>query len=169
MAKISLVAPVYGVEKYIHQFLDSITNQTFDDYELILVDDGSKDNCPQILDEYAQSHEKTRVIHQPNGGVSVARNTGLKEISGEYVYIIDSDDWLEPTALESLWKAAEETHADIIYGDWISEGETPEKITCFSAPFVTENKKTIEKLQYAVNGNNRRIRLRAEEFDCQRF
>lgn len=165
MPKISLVAPVYGVEKYIHQFLDSIREQTFEDYEAILVDDGSKDNCSSILDEFALEDRRYKVIHQENGGVSKARNTGLSYAAGDYVYIVDSDDWLEPTALESLWKEARRTGADIIYGDWVEEmPDSSIRQFCFPRAFVTDEPATIEALQFAVNSNNNRIRIHCPEF-----
>lgn len=165
MCKISLVAPVYGVEKYIDQFLDSIRKQTFKDFEVILVDDGSKDNCPRILDEFINENVRYKVIHQENSGVSEARNTGLEHISGEYVYIVDSDDWLEPTALEVLWKEAERSGADIIYGDWVRERNTgSERLYCFPAPFVTEDSGTIQTLQFAVNNQNYRVKIARPEF-----
>ena len=165
MKKISLVAPVYGVEKYIDQFLDSIRHQTFADFEAILVDDGSKDRCPEILDRFAQEDPRYRVIHQKNGGVSAARNTGIEHASGEYIYIVDSDDWLEPTALEALWKEAERTGADIIYGDYISEKSTGKTIRqCFPRPFVTDDPDTISSLQFAINSNGYKIRMKRPEF-----
>lgn len=170
MPKISLVAPVYGVEKYIDQFLNSIRNQTFQDYEVILVDDGSKDNCPQILDAFAaEGDSRVHVIHQENGGVSVARNTGLKHVTGEYIYIVDSDDWLEPTALEKLWKAAEKTHADLIYGDWVTETSSGTMMqSCFAKEFVTTNPETISALQFAVNCNSGKVNIQRPEFDAIR-
>ena len=115
MVKISIVAPVYGVEKYIHQFLDSIEKQTLREIEVILVDDGSPDNCPQILDEFVQKDSRYKVIHQKNAGVSMARNAGLAQATGKYVYIVDSDDWLVENALEELWNEAERTNADLIW------------------------------------------------------
>lgn len=166
MPKISIVAPVYGVEKYIDQFLESIRRQTFRDFEIILVDDGSKDNCPSILDVFSKEDDRYHVIHQSNRGVAVARNTGLCQILGEYVYIVDSDDWLEPTALEVLWNEAQRTNADLIYGDWISEQEMTSVLQrVFNKPFVTENQDVIDALQFAVNGNNFKIRLQNSLFD----
>lgn len=166
MPKISIVAPVYGVERYINQFLDSLRCQTFRDFEAILVDDGSKDACPGILDAFAKEDERYKVIHQKNGGVSKARNRGLEEVTGEYVYIVDSDDWLEPAALEVLSKEAEESHADIIYGDWISEMESGSKRQhCFLKKFVTTDKKTLDALQFAVNSNNNHVKISRPEFN----
>ena len=95
MPKLSIIVPVYKVEQYIHKCVDSILNQTFTDFELILVDDGSPDNCGKICDEYAQKDKRVRVIHKENGGLSDARNAGLEEAVGEYVSFIDSDDWVD--------------------------------------------------------------------------
>ena len=95
MPKLSIIVPVYKVEQYIHKCVDSILNQTFTDFELILVDDGSPDNCGEICDEYAQKDERVRVIHKENGGLSDARNFGLKKAKGKYISFIDSDDWVD--------------------------------------------------------------------------
>ena len=92
--KVSAIVPVYNVEKYIYRCVDSILNQTFSDFELILVDDGSPDNCPQICDEYAKKDSRIKVIHKENGGLSSARNAGLDIASGEWISFIDSDDWI---------------------------------------------------------------------------
>lgn len=167
MPKISLVAPVYGVEQYIDQFLESIRSQNFEDLEVILVDDGSRDRCPEIMDAFAKTDARYRVIHQQNAGVSAARNTGIEAASGEYIYIVDSDDFLAQNALEFLWAEAERTHADIIYGDWISERSGQSYYQkCFPHPFTTENSETIKKLQFAINNNNNKVNLRAPEFKC---
>ncbi len=91
---LSIIIPVYKVEDYIKQCVDSVLNQTFDDFEVILVNDGSPDNCPQICDDYAIENNRVRVIHKPNGGLSDARNAGIKEAKGDYLMFIDSDDFL---------------------------------------------------------------------------
>ncbi len=93
--KISCIVPVYNVEKYLHRCIDSILAQTFTDFELILVDDGSPDGCPAICDEYAEKDGRVRVIHQANAGVSAARNAGLDAARGEWITFVDSDDWVE--------------------------------------------------------------------------
>lgn len=90
--KISCIVPVYNVEKYLRRCVDSILAQTFTDFELILVDDGSPDGCPAICDEYAEKDSRVRVIHQENKGVSAARNAGLDMARGEYVCFVDGDD-----------------------------------------------------------------------------
>lgn len=93
--KISVIVPVYKVEQYIHRCLDSILSQSFTDFELILVDDGSSDNCGKICDEYASKDSRVKVIHKENGGVSSARNIGLNNAKGEWITFIDADDYVE--------------------------------------------------------------------------
>ena len=95
MPEISVIVPVYNVEEYLRPCIDSILEQTFTDFELILVDDGSPDRCGEICDEYEQIDKRIRVIHQENGGLSAARNAGLDVMSGEYVTFIDSDDLVD--------------------------------------------------------------------------
>ncbi len=111
--KISVIVPVYKVEPYLRKCLDSIVNQTYRNLEIILVDDGSPDNCGAICDEYAAGDGRIRVIHQENGGVSSARNAGLSAATGEWVGWVDSDDWIEPDMYEYLLKNALEQNADI--------------------------------------------------------
>lgn len=100
--KISVIVPVYKVEEYLHRCVDSILSQSFTDFELILVDDGSPDNCGKICDEYAQKDSRIRVFHKPNGGVSSARNLGLDNAQGEWVTFIDSDDYVDKEYLSEL-------------------------------------------------------------------
>ena len=102
MTRISVIVPVYNVEKYLSRCVDSILNQTFTDFECILVDDGSPDNCGKICDEYAKKDKRVKVIHKQNGGLSDARNTGLDIAGGEYIYFLDSDDYVEYNLLEKL-------------------------------------------------------------------
>lgn len=100
--KISIIVPVYNSEKYLGACIDSILSQSFRDFELILVDDGSRDSSPRICDDYAQKDGRVKVIHKANDGVSAARNDGLDIAKGEYVTFIDSDDWVEREYLETL-------------------------------------------------------------------
>ena len=93
MPLISLIIPVYNVEKYLKNCVDSVIKQNYEDMEIILVDDGSKDNSPRICDEYSEKYDFINVIHQKNGGASVARNTGIDAATGKYLMFIDSDDW----------------------------------------------------------------------------
>lgn len=98
--KISVIVPVYKVEQYLHRCVDSILAQTFTDFELLLINDGSPDNCGAICDEYAAKDARVRVFHKENGGVSSARNLGLDNAKGEWVAFVDSDDWVETQFLE---------------------------------------------------------------------
>ena len=102
---ISVIVPVYNVEKYLRKCVDSILNQTYPDFELLLVDDGSPDGCPQICDDYAARDPRVRVIHKPNGGLISARNEGIRAARGSYVCILDGDDW----ALENMLQFIHDT------------------------------------------------------------
>ena len=114
MAQITVILPVYNVEKYLKQCLDSIVNQTFKDFECLCVNDGSTDNSLSILQEYAQKDKRFKIITQKNGGTSVARNTGIKHTNTKYLTFIDSDDWITENYLEILYNKIEETNADIV-------------------------------------------------------
>ena len=113
MAEVSIIVPVYQVEKYIRQCVDSILAQTFTDFELILVDDGSKDRSGEICDEYAGMDERVKVVHKENGGLSDARNRGMDQAVGKYFMFVDSDDYIAPTMLESLYSSMRRENADI--------------------------------------------------------
>ena len=113
---ISIVVPVYNVEKYLHKCVDSILNQTFQDFELILVNDGSTDGSATICETYAATNEKVRVIHKKNGGLSDARNVGIANAIGEYVTYIDSDDYISKEYLEVLQQLLISNNADIAVG-----------------------------------------------------
>ena len=113
MAEVSIIVPVYQVENYIRQCIDSILVQTFTDFELILVDDGSKDRSGKICDEYAVLDQRVKVIHKENGGLSDARNCGMDQAVGNYFMFVDSDDYIAPTMLEYLYKALMNKEADI--------------------------------------------------------
>ncbi len=114
---VSIIVPVYNVEKYLRTCIDSILAQTFRDFEVILVDDGSKDSSLQICREYAQNDKRIKVIHQENGRQTKARKTGLRQARGKYVYFVDSDDWLEPNLLDVAYKAAKKDNSDIVIFD----------------------------------------------------
>lgn len=111
----SIIIPIYNVEKYIRQCIDSVLTQTFHDYEIILVNDGSPDKCPIICDDYASKYNMIKVIHKKNGGLSDARNFGLDIAQGEYVMFLDSDDWWDdPNALLKINKIIQLSNPDII-------------------------------------------------------
>lgn len=113
----SIVVPIYKVEKYIHRCIESILAQTFTDFDLILVDDGSPDNCGKICDEYAEKDNRIHVIHKENGGLSDARNAGIDwafaNSNSEWITFIDSDDWIHPRYLETLYDAVKKTGCEI--------------------------------------------------------
>ena len=110
---ISVIVPIYKVEPYLKQCVDSIINQTYKNLEIILVDDGSPDGCPHICDEYAQQDNRVRVIHKINGGLSSARNAGLDIATGEYIAFVDSDDWLESDMYRTLVDLLHKYDADV--------------------------------------------------------
>lgn len=93
---ISIIVPVYKVEQYLDECVQSIRKQTYTNLEIILVDDGSPDRCPEMCDEYARLDSRIKVIHKPNGGLSSARNIGIESSHGEWIYFLDSDDWIVP-------------------------------------------------------------------------
>ena len=113
MELISVIIPVFKVEKYLARCLDSVVNQTYKNLEIILVDDGSPDKSGNICDEYAKIDTRIKVIHKKNGGVSSARNVGISIATGEYIGFVDSDDWLEPDMYEKLMEYAKKDGSDI--------------------------------------------------------
>ena len=112
---VSIIIPIYKVERYLRACLDSVVGQTYKSLEIILVDDGSPDNCGAICDEYARKDSRIQVIHKKNEGVSVARNVGIEAACGDWVMFVDPDDWIEAELCEVLMRAADEQHSDVIY------------------------------------------------------
>ena len=111
---ISVIIPIYNVEAYLKRCVDSVINQTYKNLEIILVDDGSPDNCPQICDDYAKQDSRVKVVHKENGGLSDARNAGLKIAKGEYISFIDSDDWINLEMFKRMVEVAIDKNADIV-------------------------------------------------------
>ena len=111
---ISVIVPIYKVEQYLRQCVDSILNQTHSALEVILVDDGSPDGSGKICDEYAARDSRVRVIHKKNGGLSDARNAGIDIARGDYIAFVDSDDWLEPDTYESMLAAMKKYQAKLV-------------------------------------------------------
>lgn len=120
MPKISVVVPVYKVEAYLDQCVQSLLKQTFQDFELLLVDDGSPDRCGEMCDGYAAQDSRIRVIHQSNAGLSCARNAGIRQAQGDYITFVDSDDWVTEDYLSYLLSGVEEHGADISVGSFCS-------------------------------------------------
>lgn len=118
---ISVIVPVYNSEKYLKRCIDSILNQTYKAIELILVDDGSPDNCGKICDEYAKKDKRVRVIHKTNAGVSAARNSGLEIASGNYATFVDSDDYIEPEMYGNMMEKVHQYNCDVVMCDCIKD------------------------------------------------
>ena len=125
---ISIIIPVYNVEKYLSECIESVINQTYKNLEIILVNDGSTDSCPQICEEYAAKDNRIKVIHKKNGGLSDARNIGLKQATGALISFVDSDDLLSLDFCQRLLDALIESDADIVECDFVKFEEETEEI-----------------------------------------
>ena len=134
---ISVIVPVYKTEKYIKQCVDSILNQTYKNLEIILVDDGSPDGCPEICDKYAKQDDRVVVIHQNNTGLSGARNSALDICKGDYISFVDSDDWIETNAYEVLADKLATNCVDVV---------------CFTANVIKDGKKVESRFRYFPDG-----------------
>ena len=113
--KVSVIVPVYNIEKYLLECLESIASQTLDNIQVLLIDDGSKDSSGQICRKYVSTHPNFEYYYKENGGTASARNTGLLHACGEYIGFVDSDDWIEPDMFETMYQAAKASDADIVY------------------------------------------------------
>jgi len=129
MVKVSIIIPVYNVEKYLARCLDSVTNQSFSDIEIICVNDGSTDNSLDILEHYSLFDSRIKIINQENKGLSAARNTGIKASIGKYILFIDSDDYISSIAVERLYNNAEHNNSDVVVFDLIWGKENFENCT----------------------------------------
>lgn len=158
---ISVIVPVYNAEKTIRKCVDSLLAQTFQDFEILLIDDGSPDQCGAICDEYAKQDNRIRVIHQENQGVSAARQCGIDHALGEYSIHADSDDWVEPDMLEDLYEKAKEDNADMVICDnYRNDGNT--QIYCREEPTALDHISVLENIVSGrLNGYcwNKLIRL----------
>ena len=133
---VSVVIPVYNVEQYLRECVDSVLRQTYSSYEIILVDDGSTDSSGSICDAYAAKDNRISVIHKANGGLSSARNAGLEKSKGKYVYFLDSDDYIVEDALEKLVGTAEKENAEIVFFDAVSFADDCFKV---SQNYISQN------------------------------
>lgn len=147
MSKISIIVPVYKVEQYLPECVESLLAQTHKELEVILVDDGSPDNCGKLCDEYAAKDNRVKVIHKKNGGVSAARNSGLEFATGEWVIFCDSDDWMEETACKKLVDYGEKNNLDVVIGDVrIVEDNNTRQGNLFSKEFCAKSKEDKDDL-----------------------
>lgn len=129
---VTIIIPIYNVEKYLKRCVDSVICQTYNNLEILLVDDGSTDSCPNICDEYCKTDVRIKVFHKTNGGLSDARNFGLDNMSGDFVYFLDSDDYISADAIKLLIEAQEKSNADMIIGNSviIDENNNQTKWSC---------------------------------------
>ena len=136
MDLISVIVPVYKVDQYLNRCVESIVNQTYKNLEIILVDDGSPDDCPTICDTWAKKNSRIKVIHKTNGGLSDARNAGLETATGQYIAFVDSDDWIQKTFIDYLYRAITNTGADLSACDvrFVPDGE---EVSDSTEPFGT--------------------------------
>ena len=154
MPKISVILPIYNVEKYLKRCLDSVLNQTFTDFEAICVNDGSPDTSLHILEQYASKDSRIKIVTQANQGLSMARNNGLKVAQGDYIYFLDSDDAIHPKLLEIAYHFATKENADMVcFGYEKSDGTeyTPKNIN-------------IEDIEYVVTKNPLKLALGNSKF-----
>ncbi len=147
--KLSIIVPIYNVEQYLHKCVDSLLNQDMDDYEIILVDDGSPDACPQICDEYAVAHKNIRVVHRKNGGLSAARNSGFEIAQGEYIMFVDSDDYIEPSVLGGLLSQVEHDNLDVLRYNYQNVNEQYEVFLPYRAA-----KRDVDYSESVTNGED---------------
>lgn len=158
MIRFSIIVPIYKVERYLKTCIDSILTQTFSDFEVILVDDGSPDLCGKICNDYAENDLRIKVLHKANGGLSSARNAGLDIASGEYIIFIDSDDfWDDNTALENINKNLTETKADLLIFPAKRYYEDKNKVTSILNIEVERrkivNQSTNQAIEYMLQNN----------------
>lgn len=148
---ISIIVPIYRVEQYLDQCIQSIQNQTYKDLEIILVDDGSDDQCPQICDRYAQHDKRIKVIHKKNGGIDSARKAGISIATGKYVGYVDGDDWIESVMYEQLLAYAHQYEVDIVESGAVEFwGEKEKTRTSYLAEGCYKGKDFVEKVESKI-------------------
>lgn len=146
MKKLSVIVPIYKVEEYLHRCIDSILNQTYSNLEVILVDDGSPDNCGKICDVYAERDNRIKVLHEKNAGVSAARNSGIEIATGEYIAFIDSDDYIAINMFGDMIELLEKNNLDIISCNaFIAKGDKIIGRAGDGKLFIFEKKEIVEK------------------------
>lgn len=150
--QLSVIIPIYKVEKYLHKCLNSIINQSFTDIEIILIDDGSPDHCGQICDEYAQKDSRIIVIHKSNGGLCAARNDGIQRATGKWIAFIDSDDWCENDYYENMFRELNNRDVDVFMAGGHYLEYEDQKILKFNShnPFFYEDRKDLDFLMAKV-------------------
>lgn len=159
MPKISVIVPVYRVEKYLGRCVNSLLGQTLSDIEIILVDDGSPDGCPALCDEFAKKDGRIKVLHKENEGLGLARNSGMSLAVGEYIAFVDSDDYVKSEMYRTLYEAAQRESADIamcglccIGGIMSAKENDAQNINCFDGYTVFDGKEGIDRLMLDISG-----------------
>lgn len=159
MPKISVIVPVYRVEKYLGRCVNSLLGQTLSDIEIILVDDGSPDGCPALCDEFAKKDGRIKVLHKENEGLGLARNSGMSLAVGEYIAFVDSDDYVKSEMYRTLYEAAQRENADIamcglccIGGIMNAKENDVQNINCFDGYTVFDGKEGIDRLMLDISG-----------------
>lgn len=170
MPKVSIIVPVYNVEKYLPKCVDSIRHQTLVDIEIILVDDGSPDNCPKMIDDYAKDDERIVAVHQKNKWLGGARNAGLKIAKGEYISCIDADDYISPDFCEKLYNFATENDCDVtVFSSYIvNDGGEYLDISNKGISFPKKNiyrKKDIQKIVFPILINSYNLNFNVSFFN----
>lgn len=130
-AKVSVIIPVYNGEKYLDNCIKSVADQTYENLEIIIIDDGSTDRTVDICEEWKEKDDRVRVLHKPNGGRGSARNAGLSMATGDYIHFVDADDWIEKDAIESLYKAMIKNNSDIVIGNMTSYNQSEKMYNFF--------------------------------------
>ena len=146
--EISIIIPIYKVEKYLRRCLDSVQNQTFQNWQAICIDDGSPDKSGKIAEEYAKKDKRFVVVHQENSGVSVARNLGLKISKGKYIMFLDSDDCIHPQTMEILWELAEKENVDIVSFEYNRDANKAMDFSSDKMPEFFNDKYDLTKIKY---------------------
>ena len=149
--KISIIVPIYKVEGYLKKCIDSIVNQTYDNLEIILVDDGSPDSCPVLCDQYASRDTRVKVIHKENGGLSDARNAGVKISTGDYIIFIDSDDFIEANMIELMYQQAKQRNADMVVMTHRYEGKAETASFSYRTSMQIETLSGVEALNLMLS------------------
>lgn len=156
MMKISVIIPIYNVGYYLQQCVNSVIKQTYENIEIILVDDGSNDECPAICDTYAKKYSNVKVVHKPNGGLSDARNVGIQNSTGDYLLFLDADDfWKDLTAIQSLVDRINITHADLINFSYIKYYEDLNKYDNYfeNIESLSLDMSKSERINYLLDNN----------------
>jgi len=142
----SIIVPVYNDDVHLPQCLDSILSQTYKEFECLLIDDGSTDNCPVICDSYSKKDNRICVFHKKNEGISKTRQFGLDHAKGSYVFFIDSDDWIELSYIDNVYQTIKDENADILYMDFYNESPNGKQKLCVQKPCVKNNDDTVKQV-----------------------